>query len=395
MLFRSALDNRTYLTKLVINPVSGFDPFSVVGKCSAFNCRRANAADIARTIGLYADTALITDWFTPSLASVEKWTSGKLYTLAANIIVLQELRPLFEAGVFRFVRSPALCQSCYRKFTKELRKTTDELLPEVCDQVTFQVERDHLIIDHEQVYGTPIVTHSKLTPKQKDAMRKGAKVEEIGLPILAAHVRKELEEMLLTMGSRTPTHSTTFSNSRVALLGARQFEGTRPVAKEVELWEASRSAQLPWVRDLTTNQIVQLRDEASKALPRFRQRMAKAMVATDEAKATNVIEAMRELQSEAAEVDAELQALHLAREGRLRNLASGLGIAISVYGFATEIIAAGAALTGLASMLGLVHAANRKDEQDHDRAVSRPAYVLVKAREILQHAQDDRQLPSP
>src|SRR4051794_31608558 len=57
-------DPRVTSAKLCISPSSGLDPFSRFGKCFAWSCREINATQIARTVGLYADVALIGDPFT-------------------------------------------------------------------------------------------------------------------------------------------------------------------------------------------------------------------------------------------------------------------------------------------------------------------------------------------
>ena len=94
-----------------------------------------------------------------------------------------------------------------------------------------------------------------------------------------------------------------------------------------------------------------------------------------------------EVATGAAEVKAELNALDIKREAQFRTVSGVLGMTISVYGFAGEFLAAGAAPTGLGALLGLIHTADHKDRTESAKVTSRPGYVLVKAKELLEHAE--------
>jgi hypothetical protein len=59
---------------------------------------------------------------------------------------------------------------------------------------------------------------------------------------------------------------------------------------------------------------------------------------------------------------------------------------LSVYGMAGDMPMQAVALTGLIAMLGLLHTTRRSDHQAHARLISRPGYVLVKAKELAEHA---------
>jgi len=93
-----------------------------------------------------------------------------------------------------------------------------------------------------------------------------------------------------------------------------------------------------------------------------------------------------ELRLDAAEVEAELKSLNLGRGRRFRTGAGILAVTMAVYGFAGGVAATSVA--SLISLLGLLHVSARKDEQELAKAESRPGYVLLKAREMLQHHSD-------
>ena len=61
---------------------------------------------------------------------------------------------------------------------------------------------------------------------------------------------------------------------------------------------------------------------------------------------------------------------------------------VSIYGFAGEFLAPGVALTGLGTLLGLLHTSGHTERAQDVKIKSRPGYVLVKAKELAQHAED-------
>jgi hypothetical protein len=95
---------------------------------------------------------------------------------------------------------------------------------------------------------------------------------------------------------------------------------------------------------------------------------------------------VNELREESEEVSAELRALNFSRGDRFRNLSGSLALTMFVYGFAADFVPAAAALGGLLSALALVHQDSRKAHQERGRLESRPGFVLLKAREIFEHA---------
>ena len=156
----------------------------------------------------------------------------------------------------------------------------------------------------------------------------------------------------------------------------------RMIQLESTFGKRSDQVELPWVNRLAPSEIVHLRQEAGVALPRLREKMLRAFMPGNTVKPQDVI---AELRVDAAEVEAELKSLNLRRGSRFRTAAGILGVTMSVYGFAAGFATATTALGSLMSLLGLLHVSARKDEQDSIKTESRPGYVLLKAREMLQH----------
>lgn len=374
--------SNTDLAGLFINPASGLDPFSFYGKCVDLDCRVQNADHIARIVGLYADTATIGDPFT-DFALVERWTQDDTIRLMGHLVVFARLLPLFTAGVFRFQSNfGAFCQAHHQHFLSLVDEASKAAFAELSAGIRVEQAEDMLVVHTDALFGRPMSHRIYLNSRLKRQMQRSSDLQKFGLELFEHTVRGEIHETIFRM-TRNGRDAITLSDSRVAFIAARHFDGGVPSTREIEIWEAKRSANLPWVTHLSAEDIVALRDAASNALPRFRLRMARAMTSATSADAGKIVNDLRE---EAAEVEAELRALDKRGERRFRTLSGLLGMTISVYGFAGEFLGAGAALTGLASLLGLLHAADHKERQDAGKLTSRPGYVLVKAKELAQHA---------
>ena len=366
---------------LCINPSAGLDPFSIHGKCSDPPCRVANADQIARTVGLYADFAYVGDPFTDQFVFTERWTANDEERLVGNLVIFLRLLPLFEANVFRFKSNfSAACKNCLSVMRSQVEQVTQRALADMRPKLTAERMNDLLVLHTDDSFGMPLAWRMGIKPSMQRELDRGANPLDVAItaftPTLANHVHETVFNM-----ATAPRGTVTFSNSRIALQAAREFDSA--VRGNTEVWEADRSTKLPWVADLSSHEVVCLREEAREALPRFRERMARTLTNEEPAEAKKVVHDLRE---EAAEVEAELKALDGKGESRFRTLSGLLGMTISVYGFAGEFLATGAALTGLATLLGLLHTGEHKQRQEEKKLTTRPGYLLVKAKELARHA---------
>ena len=167
-------------------------------------------------------------------------------------------------------------------------------------------------------------------------------------------------------------------------MAARHFDIGRPAYRDIQAWESARTTSLPWIPDLSMTQILRLRDEADTALPKFRERMTRLM--GSEQAAPNPQTLVSELRDEAAEVENELRALNKPGKDRTRTAQGLVGLAISVYGYAAEALSPGMALGGLMALWQQIHKSHAEVEQQHAQIISKPGYVLVKAKELLRHS---------
>ena len=372
------------LPGLIINPASGLDPFSGFGKCPDIGCRLKNADEIARTVGLYADVAVVGDPFTDYVLLRERWTEDDTMHFLTNFMVFARLAPLFRADVFRFANNfSAWCKPHLAQFETQIETVSEKLEIDLLSNVRVEAREKHLVMHTDGVLGTPYLYGIPRTKRGKTQFARGHH-EKMGRKLFSEALRSEVRETLFHMQRSAHLGAITFSNSRASLLAARAFEAfASPRGQSLESWEARRSADLPWLGNIEPSQVLSLRNDAHRALPRFRDSLRAAMRGGSDDEADKVVTALRK---EALEVKSELDALDVDRENRFRSVSSVLAMTVSVYGFATDIIPAGAALTGLLSLFGLLHTSQHKERQEIARLTSQPGYVLLRAKELTEHA---------
>src|SRR6266700_2221233 len=229
----------------VIRPSTGLDPFSTFAKCAHPSCRVLNAHHIARSIGLYGDTVLMADRFTSGILRMDRWTLPALHWFASNVLVLLTLRPMFEAGVFRFYRSDmALCAYHQRQFFKQLDSATDAILEEVGDRIQYHLDKGMIVVNTEFLHEPGLISGTKLTKRIKGKLDKGVPIKALGREIVRPEISNEVFESFLDLQNASRFKAVTFSNSRISLLTAKHVERASPSIQDVEVWEASRSATL-------------------------------------------------------------------------------------------------------------------------------------------------------
>lgn len=229
-----------------------------------------------------------------------------------------------------------------------------------------------------KMYDPPLHFYSSLDPEELRNIDLSKDNSELCRKHLTSHLERVIAQVLLDLHSAHRLQSTLFSASRLDLLAIKTIEEAAPRLADIEMWEEERSIELPWVKDLSPGQVLQLREEAADALPSFRTLMNQLF-----AGAIQPSVAIPQLRSEAAELAAHLKAMDLPGEKKFRNLVGTLGLTISVYGFATGFLPPAAALGTLLSMLGLLHQSAHKENEELEKLKSRPAYVLLKAQEYL------------
>ncbi len=371
---------------LVVTASSGLNPFSPHGLCDSPACRIHAANQVARTLGLYADVVTIPDSFSYALADTTKPTPSQLRWLATLIRVLRELAPMMRAGVIRFWsgRMP-LCATHHNEFVNKVDAGVSTLLRDLTPELDATMAGDFIHINGGRLHDPPLHLVRKLTQKDKQRLKAGTSLKELARKIYVEDVKRSVHAALTDLRYSEKISSSLFSTSRQELLALRKFDSDAPGLSDIAAWEKACSMQLPWISKMSVQQVLTLRQEASRALPAFRETFVRQITRTD-GNVEPVASAIEQLRAEAAELEAELKALNPQSEATFRNVAGALGITVSVYGFAAGFAPTAVALGGLMSLLGLLHSSARKDEQDEAKLLSKPAYVLVKAKELVEHA---------
>ncbi|MGZ3325191.1 MAG: hypothetical protein ACXU9C_29990, partial [Xanthobacteraceae bacterium] len=95
-------------------------------------------------------------------------------------------------------------------------------------------------------------------------------------------------------------------------------------------------------------------------------------------------ELVMELREQSHEVRAELQAAQKNSAKYWKTTYALLGLGLSAYGVATDQVVAG--VGGLLPLINLLISHKSGHEKDISKLTTKPGYVLVKAQDILAHA---------
>lgn len=344
--------------------------------CSDLRCRVQAAERLARSVGLVADHVWMTDLLSERFIEFGRATNAKLDAVLDDVLVLSGLLPLILAGVVRF-RPPIIhtCTACHMAFNNQVEITAAELHKKF--RRDFKVNRQEgggFIADTGKCFEPRLYFHS---------------IDQIAdLPNaneFAKHtINEELHSIFWTAREASITGGAVFSNSRLGLAGLLQNEGRLPDRRSLIMFDKDRELNVPWVSELNALQIVQLRQEASKALPAFREQISKALSAPDLDHSNSPDSIISELREQSHEVRSELEAQRTHSSRYWKSTYSLLGLGLSAYGIATDQIFPGVA--GLLPVLQLLIAHNTGHETEIAKLTSRPGFVLVKAQDILAHA---------
>jgi hypothetical protein len=340
---------------------------------------------MARTLGLYADHVLLPDNPTRHMLLWSGTTADKIQ-LVSYVLVLRLLEPMIRAGVIRFwAGGMAVCTSCRKKLIPEISAIAEELLAASDFKPVATIKRGTASLDLAPLYGQSVIYSQPLTSAQKRG-KKGSVSEAIGRQMYLEAAEQDITGAMLDLRFSSEAHASMFSTRREALRALNAFDTEAPALNTVGAWESPRSIELPWVHDLSVEQVLQLRNEAGLALPAFRDSFVRR-ITTGNSSPLEIASTIAELQSEAAQMRAELDAARPRLERVFRGTYGLLGMGLAVYAAATGNPAVEASTAiGLMSALGYLHGRGRDEHKAREKLVSSPAYVLVKAKELAQHA---------
>ena len=229
--------------------------------CNALVCRIAAADRVVRSVGLIADRVWLTDLLTEKFLDFGRPTNDKLNDIMSDVVVLARLMPLIKAGIVQF-RSPSVvtCSSCSSHFENGVQAMTAEILKKVQGEFS----------SHKELDGSYRVSTGNCTDPPLVISGMERRPDTRRFAMRWAH--NEVRSTLWTAREAGMSGGAIFSNSRIGLAGLLQTEGRLGSMKSLLLLDRQRSLNIPWVSDLNAEQILQLRQEASKALPLLREK---------------------------------------------------------------------------------------------------------------------------
>jgi hypothetical protein len=344
--------------------------------CVAPECRIALAERLARSLGLLADRVWISDTLTPTFLDFGRATNAKLDEVMYDVLALSHLLPLISEGIVRF-RPTAIstCSACSSEFEKQLEPVADKLSKIFRKEFRFQERSDGR---------TAVLTGRCFEPPMIYGGVPGfLEAYPTANSFARAQIEREVRSILWVAREASMTSGSILSNSRLGLAGLLHQEGRLKDRRTLMLLDRDRNINIPWVSELSASQIIQLRNEASEALPSFRIQLAKALTISDDELSpadSSIIEGLRD---QALEVKAELQARR-KYSARFWKVTYGmLGLGLSAYGVATDQVMPG--IAGILPVLQLLISHKTGFESDGAKLSTRPGYVLVKAEELLAH----------
>jgi hypothetical protein len=347
--------------------------------CREATCRFALTRRIISSVGLVSDRIWLTDRLSPLFADFGRVTNEKLNDVVIDTLVLKHLVPLMQQGLIRF-RSVwrSSCKSCSDDFNRRVAVTAQavaqqfkgDVRVQICGQKSYEVHTGSCFVP-EQIFGGAL-------EKNKTAFPTSAQMAE-------RFAGEQVRGALWTASEAALSGGSIFTNSRLGLAGLMHQEGRRYDGQALVMLDGERSFNVPWLSELLPEQVMELRQEAAKALPAFRDLLARSLSAPTAARtAESARITMLDLREQATAVRSELQVLQSRSASRWKTTYQLLGLGVCALGIASDELAAGA--------LGLIPAI--KPLFDHDPAhqaevekvIQRPGYVLVKAKDLLGHA---------
>jgi hypothetical protein len=378
---------------LALCPSGLVDPFDGTGKCHDLRCCAAIARRFATTVGLYAETILLTDPLSLALADSTD-TEQQQHELFRRIRVLHELAPLVRAGVVRFSRPImpycATCKASIQDLHDRIEPQVAELL---MDSVAFQAlqHEEHrgvlleFALGHERQEAAFFLSEENysLLRKSSQPLRPNSQERQAISSAVRSHAAGLVHAALASISRARRVRGTVAAGDALEVQCLRTLYGERPGRPTIERIGGTQGADLPWISDLTPAEVISLRDAAATALPRFREFVLSTI--ENATSHEDIEKKLGELRANATEVEAELQAIRKGKLVRAGVVGTSIGLSICLFAVATAPAVAVAALAAALAALAGTHQHVVKDVVDEAKLCSLPSYVLVKARDLLKH----------
>jgi hypothetical protein len=373
-------------------PAGALNPFDSWGKCFDPGCTATMATRFAQTIGLYADDIVVIDPVTSLVRRFDPDSPGQRARLNASLVALRTLEPLLRAGIIRFGVDPILCDKC----DESMNSFVSAKVPRTTKYLKEGFRYDLHERNGEFLLGVYLTTDKfvwrQLIPGpvahrlQKTAVPKTpTRYESIVLTPFVQDYADTLERTIMRAAISTVRSNGLFATADAIIERLwRASEGTKAVGEARLDLEKLQTVDLPFVKDLTVDETLILRDRAAKALPSFRARID-ASLGGPHTRA-NVASAVKELRAQALDVRAELGALGTGQRWRAQLVTGSVGLAIGVLAADPPVAVAATALGSALAAIGLMHPHTANAKKEVAKLKTLPGFVFVVAEDLLRHA---------
>jgi hypothetical protein len=254
---------------------AGLDPLSFGGKCPELQCVINSAHYFARTACLYADRVVIPDPF--SFTYIEA-TDEEIFL---SLEVLKVLKPLLEAGIIVFgPEALGACGNC----VKVANEATKQVASQLCRQFMHADPDLFRYRDGRRwriSFGSPLLAKQRIsfsaTREAIAATRPNKLLTGKSAMSVVRQYRKALQKHFAYCAHNVVFSSligrsckaTVVTDTPEEAVGYRLLD-RRSVGVTEPDWSMLRTVPLPALQSLTASQVMQVREEAGKALPAFR-----------------------------------------------------------------------------------------------------------------------------
>lgn len=399
--------DKDFGAEFVTYAAGGLNPLSSRGRCTHVECNVSHALAFARTAALYSEKVVITDSFTHDLFyhvyQGETPPRGP-DTFLADVQVLHTLRPLIEAGVVELgAAGYSLCSSHMTEI-RSAERAVEASLVEALGKMAFSLSvqkvgsktRGLLRFpelaqpgEREHQFNVEVPPRIEKRWRGLREAKPGSKahrdVMELVRRAAKSAVAEYVADLLFETRAAALSRATVITDSRLGALGLQSLE-TSGMAPDTEGWERVRTVPLPWLKRLTAEELLVVRDEARDALPAFRTLLRSTIFTGSTQKERAQVDAsVRDLRDAAMSLDVQLKRIAIPRRRRTTAALAAGTLGMVLYGLGVHEPGGVGTVVGAAGVLAGLMATAHGSSKEHNELVQRPAYVLLAAKRGLRH----------
>jgi hypothetical protein len=393
-----------------LSPSASMNPFHYSGKCHNQECYEGFVNKFAKTLCLFSDQVILTDSFTKHFIHLQGIEFNNISDyffihLKNQLSALKFLQPLIEKNIITLAKPLfTYCESCYNKQLSIIDTTSINLLNRSKHLFKFDfietpqggllAYKNPLITSNEdhEVRNTLLIKDSRKLKEIQKALKieKTKKKNRAIFDIFSDQIRRNLQEniydVIHDVGLAQKTNSIYSSGSRLENLFLKEVDENCPNIDQIDYWEKLRSIDLPYIDQLSIEDILILREEAGKSLYSFRTFISKALRESSTHSESNIPDIATDLRGQVVELQNEISSLNIAKNKRYQFGMSGIGISFVIYGlYSGDSTITATSFASLLATLAHLRGEEKECEKNISLIKSKPAYTLFKAKEILKN----------